>query len=126
MQAVMQIRRSKLPDPSRIPNVGSFFTNPVVDCQQFQSLQQQYPDIAHFPQADGRYKLAAGWLIDRAGWKGYREGNVGVHDRQALVLINPGYGRGQDVLALAQKIQQDIQQRFGVLLEIEPVRIPCN
>lgn len=124
MQAVMEIRRSKLPDPKLIPNVGSFFMNPIVDCRQFQHLQQQYPQIAHYPLHDGRHKLAAGWLIDQAGWKGYREGNVGVHDRQALVLINPGQGRGSEVIELARKIQRDILQRFGVALNIEPVRVP--
>lgn len=126
MNAVMDIRRSKLPDPDHIPNVGSFFTNPIIDCQQFERLRAQYPNVAHYPLADGRYKVAAGWLIDQAGWKGYREGSVGVHDRQALVLVNPGQGRGREVIALARKIQADIRQRFQIDLEIEPVRVPAD
>lgn len=120
--AVCDVRTSKLPDPSEIPNVGSFFKNPVVPESQYLELRERFNDLVGYPaetQQDQHYKLAAGWLIDHAGWKGHQAGNVGVHDRQALVLTNQG-GTGEQVLALAQTIQADILQRFGVTLEIEP------
>lgn len=118
-EAVMAVRRRKLPDPEQIPNVGSFFKNPVVTNVQWQSLVADYPEIVGYP-ADGQVKLAAGWLIDRCGWKGYRNRTVGVHNRQALVLINHSGGSGADVLALASRIREDVLQTFGVELEMEP------
>ncbi|NHN35929.1 UDP-N-acetylmuramate dehydrogenase [Pseudomaricurvus alcaniphilus] len=119
--AVCAIRRSKLPDPSEVPNAGSFFQNPVVDRAAYEELKGRYPGLVGYPLDDGaRVKLAAGWLIDHAGWRGYRLGPVGVHDKQALVLINPGRGSGRDVLELAARIQTDIQARYGVKLVIEP------
>lgn len=117
--AVCDIRASKLPDPQAIPNVGSFFKNPVVTAEHFVELQQQYPAIVGYPDAQG-IKLAAGWLIDQAGWRGQQQGRVAVHDRQALVLVNPDAGSGRDILELARSIQADIQSRYGVRLEIEP------
>jgi UDP-N-acetylmuramate dehydrogenase len=119
--AVCAIRRRKLPDPAVIGNAGSFFKNPMVSADQHSALRQRYPDLVSYPQADGRYKLAAGWLIDRCGWKGRTLGTAGVHDRQALVLVNRGGARAADILALADAIHADIHARFGVELEQEPV-----
>ncbi|WP_375191899.1 UDP-N-acetylmuramate dehydrogenase [Marinobacter sp.] len=118
-EAVMAIRRRKLPDPDILPNAGSFFKNPVVDTARFEALKARYPDIAAYPQAVG-VKLAAAWLIDQSGWKGYRNARVGVHNRQALVLINHSGGTGRDILALAETIRGSVQERFGVILEMEP------
>lgn len=122
-ELVCAIRRSKLPDPAVLGNAGSFFKNPLVEAEQAQALLARFPGMPHYPQADGRCKLAAGWLIDRAGWKGRRQGAVGVHAEQALVLVNHGGARGTEVLALAEAIQADIQQQFGVRLEMEPQRL---
>jgi len=119
--AVVAVRRAKLPDPLALGNAGSFFKNPVVDAAQFDALLAKEPEIASYRQTDGRVKLAAGWLIDRCGWKGRAMGAAGVHERQALVLVNRGGASGAEVLALAKAIQQDVAQRFGVELEAEPV-----
>ncbi len=116
---VMAVRRRKLPDPSQLPNAGSFFKNPVVALDTWHSLQQSYPDIAGHP-GDDSAKVAAAWLIDQCGWKGYRNGRVGVHNRQALVLVNHSNGNGQDLLALANRIRRDVEARFGIALEMEP------
>ncbi|MEA1081769.1 UDP-N-acetylmuramate dehydrogenase [Marinobacter qingdaonensis] len=118
-EAVMAIRRRKLPDPEMIPNAGSFFKNPVVPAAQFDELQASHPDIVGYPQSEG-VKLAAAWLIDRCGWKGYRNARVGVHNRQALVLINHSGGSGRDILALAATIRDSVRDQFGVVLEMEP------
>ncbi len=117
--AVCAARRSKLPDPSTLPNVGSFFKNPVVGAPVHQVLQQRYPELVSYP-VGGEFKLAAGWLIDHAGWKGVVDGAVAVHCDQALVLVNQAGGTGGDILRLAGRIQADIQRRFGIDLEIEP------
>jgi UDP-N-acetylmuramate dehydrogenase len=122
-QAVCDIRRQKLPDPSQQGNAGSFFKNPVVDAAQRDTLQQDYPQLVSYPQPDGRCKLAAGWLIEHSGWKGKRIGPVGMHDRQALVLVNYGGATAQDVAILAQAVRSDVMERFGVMLEQEPVNI---
>ena len=119
--AVCDIRRRKLPDPAVLGNAGSFFKNPVLEPAQAAALQQRFPDLRTYPQADGRVKLAAGWLIEQAGWKGRRLGPVGMHDRQALVLVNHGGAQATDVLALAQAVCADVQAQFGVALEQEPV-----
>ncbi|MEM5435009.1 UDP-N-acetylmuramate dehydrogenase [Paraburkholderia diazotrophica] len=119
--AVVAVRRAKLPDPLALGNAGSFFKNPVVDAAQFDALLAKEPGLVSYRQADGRVKLAAGWLIDRCGWKGRAMGAAGVHERQALVLVNRGGASGAEVLALAKAIQQDVAQRFGVELEAEPV-----
>lgn len=119
--AVCDIRRRKLPDPAVLANAGSFFKNPVVDADQADRLQRQFPALRTYPQADGRVKLAAGWLIEQAGWKGRRLGPVGMHERQALVLVNHGGARAADVQALARAVRADVRKRFGVGLEQEPV-----
>ena len=125
-QTVCNIRRSKLPDPASLPNAGSFFKNPIVDQALLTNLRQQFPDLVSYPQADGREKIAAAWLIDRAGWKGRESFGVGMHTEQALVLVNPGQKSGQQVLDFARQIQDDIQQKFGIALQIEPVSYLSN
>jgi len=119
--AVVAVRRAKLPDPLELGNAGSFFKNPVVNADQFEALKSREPDVVSYAQPDGRVKLAAGWLIDRCGWKGRSIGAAAVHERQALVLVNRGGASGADVLALARAIQHDVLERFGVELEAEPV-----
>jgi UDP-N-acetylmuramate dehydrogenase len=122
-EAVIAIRRRKLPDPLEIGNAGSFFKNPVVAREQCARLLDAWPNLVHHPQPDGTDKLAAGWLIDQCGWKGRSLGRAGVYPKQALVLVNNGGASGQEVLALARAIQADVQARFGVLLEPEPVMV---
>ena len=117
--AVIDIRNSKLPNPVEIPNAGSFFKNPVVDAGQYHTLKTAHPELVAFEAGD-RWKLAAGWLIDQAGWRGFRKNGVGVHDRQALVLVNPGHRCGSEVVNLAREIASDVQLKFGVTLEPEP------
>lgn len=114
------IRRSKLPDPAVRGNAGSFFKNPTVGRAEAEKLRERYPDMPLYPAADpAEAKLAAGWLIDRAGFRGYREGRVGVHDRQALVLVNLGGAAGSEVLALARRVQAAVRDRFGVAIDPE-------
>lgn len=120
-EAVCRIRRAKLPDPAVIGNAGSFFKNPLVDAAVRNDLQARFPSLVSYAQADGRYKLAAGWLIDQCGWKGRSLGPAGVHDRQALVLVNRGGATARDIMALAEAIQHDVKVRYGVALEPEPV-----
>ncbi|WP_346839971.1 UDP-N-acetylmuramate dehydrogenase [Microbulbifer sp. SAOS-129_SWC] len=122
-RAVIAIRNSKLPDPAKIPNTGSFFKNPLVDDDCYRRLKAEHPDLVAFAAGD-QWKLAAGWLIDRAGWRGLRRDAVGVHDRQALVLVNPGRGTGAQVTGLAADIAADIRTKFGVTLEPEPRYYP--
>ena len=119
-EAVCAIRRSKLPDPAVQGNAGSFFKNPTVGRAEAEKLRERYPDMPLYPAADpAEAKLAAGWLIDRAGFRGYREGRVGVHDRQALVLVNLGGAAGSEVLALARRVQAAVRDRFGVAIDPE-------
>lgn len=118
---VIAIRTRKLPDPAQIGNAGSFFKNPIVAAAQRDSLLAQHAQLVSYAQADGSYKLAAGWLIDQCGWKGKSLGAAGVYDKQALVLVNRGGASGLEMVALAQAIQADVQAKFGVLLEPEPV-----
>ena len=118
-EAISAIRRAKLPDPKQTGNAGSFFKNPVVEASVAERLLAQWPDMPHYPAPEGRVKLAAGWLIDRAGWKGHSEGHVGVHERQALVLVNRGGATGSEVLAFARKVQQAVRERFGVEIDTE-------
>jgi UDP-N-acetylmuramate dehydrogenase len=119
-RAVCAIRSEKLPDPAVLGNAGSFFKNPVVSAELTARLRAEHPDLVAYPQAGGQFKLAAGWLIERAGWKGFREGDAGVHQQQALVLVNYGAATGAQLLNLARRIQADIAERFAVELEIEP------
>ncbi len=119
-EAVCAIRRAKLPDPAVTGNAGSFFKNPVVEAELAERLQAAYPDLPLYPAAEpGKRKLAAGWLIDRAGLKGFRTGRVGVHDRQALVLVNTGGATGAEVLELARLVQERVWERFGVRIDTE-------
>ena len=121
--AVCAIRRRKLPDPALIGNAGSFFKNPVVSRDQRDQLLQKYPALVSHNQADGTAKLAAGWLIDQCGWKGRAMGRAGVHQQQALVLINRGGAQGADILQLADAIAADVWKHFAVTLEPEPIYI---
>lgn len=116
--AVIDIRRSKLPDPAVIGNAGSFFKNPVVNASEFHRLRGLYPDIPGYESIDG-VKIPAGWLIERAGWKGFRDGPVGCYEKQALVLVHYGGGTARQLLALARRIQQSVMDQFGVLIEPE-------
>jgi UDP-N-acetylmuramate dehydrogenase len=119
--AVIAIRQSKLPDPAKIGNAGSFFKNPVVPAAQRDRLLDAHPKLVSYLQENGDYKLAAGWLIDQCGWKGRQLGHAGVYEKQALVLVNHGGATGAEVRALAAAVQLDVQLKFGVLLEAEPV-----
>ena len=121
-QAICSIRSEKLPDPAVLGNAGSFFKNPLVPAALVTRLKAEFPDLVAYAQPDGQMKLAAGWLIERAGWKGFREADAGVHTLQALVLVNYGAATGLQLLDLAQRIQKDIWQRFQVELEMEPNR----
>ena len=118
---VMAIRASKLPDPAVLGNAGSFFKNPVIEQSQADALLQRFPALPHYPAGPGRVKLAAGWLIEQAGLKGYRQGDAGVHARQALVLVNHGLASGSQMWALARHVQETVRQRYGVELEAEPL-----
>ncbi|MFP3923821.1 UDP-N-acetylmuramate dehydrogenase [Pseudomonas sp. W5-36] len=119
-RAICAIRSEKLPDPATLGNAGSFFKNPLVSAEQVAVIKLTHPDVVGYPQADGQVKLAAGWLIEQAGWKGFRDGDAGVHALQSLVLVNYGEASGGQLLGLAQRIQADILERFGVALEMEP------
>ncbi|RJF98038.1 UDP-N-acetylmuramate dehydrogenase [Noviherbaspirillum saxi] len=119
--AVIAIRARKLPDPAKIGNAGSFFKNPVVSREQRDALLTQHAQLVSYAQADGTFKLAAGWLIDQCGWKGKTLGAAGVYEKQALVLVNRGGAKGRDVTRLAEAIQADVMARFSVRLEPEPV-----
>lgn len=117
--AVIRIRQQKLPDPRQIGNAGSFFKNPIVPLTQVEVLQTRYPALPSYPVDAAHRKLAAGWLIDQLGWKGYRDGDVGVHPHQALVLVNYGGATGGQLWALAKRIQASVQTHFGIQLEPE-------
>jgi UDP-N-acetylmuramate dehydrogenase len=117
--AVINIRRSKLPDPAIIGNAGSFFKNPEISAEDFEMLKTEFPGIVGYPVHNNLVKLAAGWLIEQAGWKGFRSGNAGVHDKQALVLVNYGGASGEEILSLSTQIIDSIRNRYHVELERE-------
>jgi UDP-N-acetylmuramate dehydrogenase len=117
--AVVQIRTSKLPDPAKIGNCGSFFKNPETDRAVLEKIQETHPQAPFFPLPDGRVKIPAGWLIEQCGWKGKRVGNTGCYERQALVLVNHGGATGQEVKALASAIIDSVEKTFGIRLEAE-------
>lgn len=129
-EAVCQIRQAKLPDPKVLGNAGSFFHNPVVDESTYLSLKEKFPNLVSFPSqtinGQAQFKLAAGWLIDQCGFKGYRQGDIGVYDKQALVLVNHGHGNGKELLQLATLIQEKIHAVYGVDLTQEPINLPTS
>jgi UDP-N-acetylmuramate dehydrogenase len=125
-KAVITIRQSKLPDPKVLGNAGSFFKNPVVSMQLFENIQTKYPEVSFYPISETEVKLAAGWLIEKAGFKGLKLANCGVHDKQALVLVNYGGSTGQQILDLSTQIIEQIQQLFGLTLEREVNIIPTH
>lgn len=117
--AVIQIRESKLPNPKIIGNSGSFFKNPIVEPEIYQALKQKFESIPAYPLESGQFKLAAGWLIEQAGWKGFREKDYGVHKKQALVLVNHGKASGEEIYQLSQRILDSVREKFGIELERE-------
>ncbi|MDB0037028.1 UDP-N-acetylenolpyruvoylglucosamine reductase, partial [Schleiferiaceae bacterium] len=116
--AVVAIRKKKLPDPAEIGNSGSFFKNPVVNKELANELKEQYSDMPTYA-VEGGVKIAAGWLIEQAGWKGFKDGDVGVHKNQALVLVNYGSATGAEVLALSHSVINSVHEKFGILLQAE-------
>lgn len=119
--AVIAVRQRKLPDPAHMPNAGSFFHNPVVAAAQADALKAAHPGLPCYPQPDGRVKLAAGWLIEQAGWKGRSLGPVGMYEKQALVLVNHGGATGHDVKRTMAAVQASVREKFGVALTPEPI-----
>ncbi|KAA8735328.1 UDP-N-acetylmuramate dehydrogenase [Acinetobacter qingfengensis] len=123
LNTIVKIRSEKLPQPALYPNAGSFFKNPILSALEFTTFIQKHPNAPHYLQADGSVKVAAGWLIDQAGWKGKKLGQVGMFERQALVLVNYGQANLQDVQRTYQTIQTEIFQKFAIVLQPEPVQI---
>jgi len=117
--AVIAIRSSKLPDPKKTGNAGSFFKNPTIIVSEFEKLQTHYPNIASYKVNEREVKIAAGWMIEQCGWKGYKNGDIGVHEKQALVLVNYGNGKGKDIYDLSSEIIQSVKDKFGIMLERE-------
>lgn len=117
--AVIAIRKSKLPDPAEIGNSGSFFKNPEIPLTQYKTLTDSFPTLPSYPINETTVKVPAGWLIEQAGWKGFRDGQIGVHARQALVLVNYGGGNGNEIKKLAEKVQQSVLDKFGIKLSPE-------
>lgn len=112
--AICAIRDAKLPDVKQIGSAGSFFKNPVIERAQFETLLKEYPTMPHYDEPNGMVKVPAGWLIEQAGWKGWRNEHVGVYDKQALVLVHYGGGKGQDIVQLAHRIQESVEEKFGI------------
>ena len=117
--AIISIRQSKLPDPKKIGNSGSFFKNPIVSLNQLELIKKKYPNVVNYEINENEFKIAAGWLIERAGWKGKKFNNYGVHEKQALVLVNYGLANGMEIFELSEKIILDIKDKFGITLERE-------
>ena len=117
--AICAIREAKLPDPKTLGNAGSFFKNPVIKPEQFEALRLAFPDIPHYNEPNGKVKIPAGWLIEQAGWKGWRDEHVGVYEKQALVLVHYGDGKGRDIVTLARRIQESVEAKFGICISPE-------
>jgi UDP-N-acetylmuramate dehydrogenase len=118
-ETIIAIRESKLPDPKEFGNAGSFFMNPVISRTHFEDLLAQYPQIPHYYVSESQEKVPAGWLIDQCGWKGKQIGNAGVHDKQALVLVNKGGATGAEIVFLAEQIQASVKEKYGIELQPE-------
>jgi UDP-N-acetylmuramate dehydrogenase len=118
-QAVINIRKSKLPDPAKTGNAGSFFKNPVVSIDVYEKIKKEHPDVPGFFLSASNLKIPAGWLIEKCGWKGRRLGHAGVHDKQALIIVNHGNASGKEIFDLSEKILRSVQERFGIILERE-------
>ena len=117
--AIISIRQSKLPDPKKIGNSGSFFKNPIVSLNLLELIKKKYPNVVNYEINENEFKIAAGWLIERAGWKGKKFNNYGIHEKQALVLVNYGLANGMEIFELSEKIILDIKDKFGIKLERE-------
>ena len=115
-QTIIEVRREKLPEPTELGNAGSFFTNPIVERSTFERLLKEYPDMPHYEVDSAHIKIPAGWMIEQCGWKGKAMGKAGVYERQALVLVNLGGATGEDIKALCERIQADVQKKFGVAI----------
>jgi UDP-N-acetylmuramate dehydrogenase len=118
-QAVINIRSSKLPDPKVTGNAGSFFKNPTIPAGKYKALQDEFPNIVGYTNVDGSIKLAAGWMIEQCGWKGFRRGDAGCHNKQALVLVNYGKAKGMEIYQMSEEIVESVKDKFGVVLERE-------
>lgn len=118
-KAVIEIRSSKLPDPKLIGNAGSFFKNPSISIDQFEKIKEKFPELVAYPNADGTMKVAAGWMIERCGFKGFRRGDAGVHEKQALVLVNYGNAKGSEILQLCNEIKDSVFEKFGAVISPE-------
>ena len=117
--AICDIRDAKLPDVKQIGSAGSFFKNPVIERAQFETLLTEYPTMPHYDEPNGKVKVPAGWLIEQAGWKGWRDEHVGVYEKQALVLVHYGGGKGEDIVYLAKRIQDSMEEKFGIKISPE-------
>lgn len=118
-QTIIDIRQAKLPDPKVVGNAGSFFMNPVVSREHYETLAAQYPDMPHYDVSDTQVKIPAGWMIEQCGWKGKSLGRAGVHEKQALVLVNLGGATGQEIVGLCETIRHDVKEKFGIELKPE-------